>query len=219
VDNKIDSFDDLRFLMSRSLDGDLSADESARLENALANSAELRSDRAEFVAVHRLVTEWGSNPVEIDWAAHHDLIKARIGRDAKCERDDRRVGELLSDWAGRQGVSNVDLRGRVLAEIHGTHRATRPMRWVIRLGLPLAAAAAIAIAVLLPNWKSGNATNPISIVQIGPGSGPVATAASTTVVFERTATSRIIIQSGGSMEIIVAGSTPAAPIVEESAPL
>jgi len=158
--------------------------------------------------------------VEIDWEAHRALIEARIAQNAKTESNERRVDDLLAEWVATRAVSDIDLRDSVLAEIRQSHRAARPIRWVIRLGLPLAAAAAIAIAILVPNWKSWPGTRTISIVQIGPESRPLVADVSSTVVFERTTvSSKVLARPGESMEIMVVGSAPAAPIVEESAQL
>ncbi|MBI1826754.1 MAG: hypothetical protein HY287_09645 [Planctomycetes bacterium] len=214
--------DDLRFLMSRSLDGDLSADESARLELALAASADLRDERQEMVAVDRLVMEWGSHPVEIDWASHRTLIEARISCDAKAETDANRVDNLLADWVARGNIGEVDLRGRVLAQIRGANRVATPLRWVIRLGLPLAAAAAITIAVLLPNMKNSPmpvSTSIVTFVHSGRADSPFASDAVTMVLFERTLPPSPVTPSGGSMELIVVGSPPTDAPLDESAPL
>jgi len=214
--------DDLAFLISRGLDGDLSPAERRRLDEALSRSESLRSEASKFEAVGQLVERWGKQPVEVDWQHHAALTSACSG-----SADDERLGkvdDLLRRWRDRSvGVEAIDLAASVLAKIHSEHRRANPYRLVLRLGVPLAAAAAIALALTVTTWFTP-ARDPICQVAIGPSSWNVAGA-------ERGVESRVVVsfvQSGeaaGTLQIPAAigfatiGVEPLGSAGEESSPL
>lgn len=193
--------DDVAFLISRRLDGDLSAAERRRLDEALSQSESLRAEASQFEAVDRLVRQWGREPVELDWMLHAELTSA-------CARsaDDERLGkvdDLLRQWRNRSvGVETIDLTDKVLAEIQAERRRATPYRYLLRLGMPLAAAAAIALAVTVSTWF-GPAQDPICRVAIGPISWSA-------TVTEREVESRVVVSFAQSDVVATTLSKPAA---------
>jgi anti-sigma factor RsiW len=193
--------DDLAFLISRGLDGDLSPAERRRLDEVLSQSESLRSETSKFGTVDRLIQQWGQKPVELDWKHHAALTSASAG-----STDDERLGkvdDLLRRWRDRSvGIEGIDLTTIVLAKIRSErHRAT-PYRFVLRLGVPLAAAAAIALAVTVTTWFAP-ARDPICRVAIGPSSWSA-------TVIERGVESRVVVSFAQSDEVASALQAPAA---------
>jgi anti-sigma factor RsiW len=183
---------DLAFLLSRDLDGDLSPAERLRLDEALSQSESLRSEASKLEAVDRLIQQWGQKPVEVDWKHHAALTSASAGSAA----DERlgKVDDLLRRWRNRSvGVEDIDLTARVLAKIRSERRRTTPYRLVLRLGVPLAAAAAIALAVTVTTWFAP-ARDPICRVAIGPSSWSAAVA-------QREIESRVVVSFARSDEV------------------
>jgi len=193
--------DDLAFLISRRLDGDLSPTEQRRLGDALAQSESLQAEASKFEAVTHLVERWGKAPVDVDWKHHAALTSACVE-----SADDERLGQvddLLSRWRNRNvGVETIDLSTGVLAKIRSERRRARPYRLVLRLGVPLAAAAAIALAVTVSTWFTPP-RNPIHQVAIGPSSWPAAVA-------ERGIESRVVVSFAQSGEAANTRQTPPA---------
>lgn len=158
--------DDPAFLLSRSLDEELSEPERQRLEDALARSQTLRADAGQFRALHRLMKRWGRQPADIDFAHHAALIAAQTAdEDSEALRN---VDRLLARWGSRRVALDegkfVDaVMSRVLP--HPT-RALRT-RLIFRLAVPLAAAAAVAVALTTGVWFTPGA-KPRCHVAIGP---------------------------------------------------
>lgn len=154
------------FLVSRGLDRDLSDGERGRLNDALNASPTLREEAKRLEAVDRLVKQWGREGVEIDWRHHADLVVASPQTDA----DDatlRKIDELIAAWGRRQPVLDEKaFADAVLSRITPNRRKTLPMQWVLRIGAPLAAAAAIALAVTASLWFTP-APVPVVLVSIG----------------------------------------------------
>ena len=184
--------DDLAFLISRGLDGDLSAFERRRLDEALSQSESSRSEASKLEAVDRLIRQWGLKPVEVDWQHHATLTSALAGN-----TDDERLGkvdDLLRRWRDRSArIESIDLTPGVLARIRSEGRRATPYRLVMRLGVPLAAAAAIALAVTVTTWFTP-AREPICRVAIGPSSWSAK-------VTEREVESRIVVSFAQSDEV------------------
>lgn len=161
-------FDELFFLLSRSLDEDLTDGERRRLDAALAESASLRAESDALRAVDRLVRRWGERSIELDWPTHERLIRASVQEDASLAE----VDELVARW-GRTEVSCDDaafvdgVMERIAAE-SGVRRTLRMPRWY-RIGVPLAAAAAIVFAVTARQWFT--APSPVCDVSYGTSPG------------------------------------------------
>ena len=147
--------DDPAFLASRALDGDLSAQERQRLEEALAASKELRAEVEQLRKVDQLVKRWGGADVELDWATYTKLIGARAESDAD-EGDLGRVDQLIERW-GREPVEFDEpaFTDAVMARVRSQEQRTPRRSLIFRIGAPLAAAAAVAIAAGGWFWASG----------------------------------------------------------------
>lgn len=184
--------DDLAFLLSRGLDGDLSPEERRRLGESLSQSESLQAEASKLETVDRLIQRWGHKPIDVDWKHHAALTSACAG-----SADDQRlskVDDLLRRWRNRNvGIEAIDLTAGVLAKIRSERRRARPYRLVLRLGVPLAAAAAIALAVAGTTWFLP-ARDPICRVAIGPSSWSAAAA-------ERGVESRVVVSFAQSGEV------------------
>lgn len=193
--------DELAFLISRGLDGDLSPAERRRLEEALSRSAALRSEASKFEAVDRLIQRWGQKRFEVDWIHHAALTSACA--ESVDDKGLGRVDDLLRQWRDRSvGIEGIDLTANVLSKIHSERRRATPYRFVLRLGVPLAAAAAIALAVTVTTWFAP-ARDPICRVAIGPSSWSA-------TVTERGVESRVVVAFAPSDETAGTLQTPAA---------
>jgi len=214
--------DDLAFLISRGLDGDLSPAEGRRLDEALSQSESLRAEASKFEAVGQLVERWGEKPVEVDWQHHATLTSACAG-----SADDERLGkvdDLLRRWRNRSvGIEGIDLTTSVLAEIRSERRRATPYRFVFRLGIPLAAAAAIALAVTATTWFTP-ARDPICRVAIGPSSWNAAgvergVQSRVVVSFAQSGEAAGTIQTPPTIGFATIGVEPLGSAGEESSPL
>ena len=143
---------DPEFLASRSLDEDLSESDRKRLSEALEASEDLRCEAEKLRSVDQLVKRWGGEEVELDWNAHSELAVAK----AMAERDEE-TGGKLDDLLQRWGYARVELDEEaftqaVMAKVRP--QESRPPRrsLLFRLRTPLAAAAALAIAVTAAYW-------------------------------------------------------------------
>lgn len=190
---------DLAFLLSRGLDGDLSAEERCRLDDVLSQSESLRSEAAKFESLGRLIDRWAKKPVEVDWKHLAALTAASAG-----SAEDKRLGkvdDLLLRWRNQNvGIEALDLTGSVLARIHSERRGVNPYRLVWRLGVPLAAAAAIVLAVTATTWFAP-ARNPICEVAIGPSRNAA--------VAERRMESRVVVSFVQSSDAAAIYTPPA----------
>jgi len=172
--------DDLAFLMSQELDGDLSADRRARLNEARAASEELRKESKDLATVDRLLGRWAARGVELDWNATAGLIEAEVrGRDAGLDE----VDALLERWGQREGNA-ADFSTAVLKRIRAQDRELRSRRLIFRLGAPLAMAAAVALVVFGTSWLEPTA-KPVTVVAIGRTIAESADAPRTVVSFGR----------------------------------
>jgi len=214
--------DDLAFLFSRGLDGDLSPDEQRRLGESLSQSESLQSEASKFEAVDRLIHRWGQKPVEVDWKHHAALTSACAG-----SADDEPLGkvdDLLRQWRNRSvGVEAIDLTTSVLAKIRSERRLATPYRFVLRLGMPLAAAAAIALAVTVTTWFVP-ARDPICRVAIGPSSWNAAVAqrgveSRAVVSFAQASEAAKTFQVPAAIGFATIGVEPMGAAGEETAPL
>lgn len=156
------------FLVSRDFDGDLSAAEKARLDALLANSAVLRSEAGAIRAVSSLMAARREDEARVDWLNYEKLVVARV---AETEEDSTEIDEFLRSWGSKQPVYNERAYvGEVLNRMAAPKRRQASWRLITRIGAPLAAAAAVVIAVTA-TWQtpvSVVSLSPVSVVQIGP---------------------------------------------------
>lgn len=195
---------DPAFLLSRGLDGDLTAEEQSSLDAAIAGSESLRAEDEGFRAVDGVVRGWASRPVEIDWESHAALIVARVRRE---ETDDERAGlnSLLDRWGRAQVVfdersftSGVQARLRGRAGLRPRHAR------ILRLGVPLAAAAAVAMTLTARVWRPAP-PEPVCVVRFAAAvtTTPSGAAGSATAVvaFDRTRVERLSDSGGGGISL------------------
>ena len=145
---------DPQFLASQRLDGPLTPEQARQLAEAMATSPALQVEVARLSAVHELVQRWAKvEPAGLD----RDLaaeVRAFLEQDASGAGDGaggEAVDGLLQRWAQRAPrVDEDELLAGVLAEIAPAQaqarRRTSAGRWLLRLGTPMAAAAALALA-------------------------------------------------------------------------
>jgi hypothetical protein len=141
---------DPEFLLSRSFDEELSEDERRVLDEALAGSESLRAERERQVSLDKLLRRFTARKVDVDW----DAFAAGVDRANAAEHPDEAADDfdrLLARWG--QDDPEVDwerFTAEVMGRIDPVQSATPWHRMVFRIGAPLAAAAAIALAVLIP---------------------------------------------------------------------
>ena len=218
--------DDPAFLFSRSLNEDLSEAERRRLEEGLASSAGLRAEADELAAVDGLIKRWGAAKVELDWEPHAALIQEQaIGQDDGLGR----IDALLGRWRGKQ----VDLdwerfTDEVIARVEVEGRPALWRRPLFHFAAPLAAAAAIVLAVNSGFWWSPpvEPAHPVSVVVIGPqvspnhGIGGPAGQGRVQVSFARAPAGSVEeLPRQPRISFVSVGSTTPADWVAESAPL
>lgn len=205
--------DDPSFLASRRLDEELPADEQARLDAAMLESADLREQERHFRAVDELVKRWGAVAPEVDSEPFiKSVVEAATSQDESDELS--RVDGLLADWAG--GDLDIDsdafVRG-VMTRVAPQRRRLGP-QWIIRLGVPLAAAAAVMFAVTATLHRGTGETNSgPDVVWDEPGAGTVV------VAFARTVDDvPVRDMDGGEIEFISVGAEPVVWQIDEAPP-
>jgi anti-sigma factor RsiW len=167
--------DDFELLISRALDGDLSPAEQQRLEAALAASPALRRQAAQYTALAGLLERFAAaeaptaqRSIEADVLAGLRLAADEDSDAGALEGVDR----LLDRYAlARPEVDGDAFAASVMRQIvmpsAGAERfdgasRNRRLRWFV--GVPLAAAAALALAVTLP-WSTRDDSRTITVVE------------------------------------------------------
>jgi hypothetical protein len=144
--------DDLAFLISQGLDDGLSAEQRRRLDEALDASTELRQEAEDFAAVDGLIGRWAQRRVDLTW----DATAGLIGAEVRGEGDDleiQKIDALLGRWGRSQAASEgFDVSSAVMKQIRGERSLAGSHRWALRIGGPLAMAAAVALVVFGTTW-------------------------------------------------------------------
>jgi len=155
----------LERLLSDRLDGVLDAEQQAELERLLAADAEGAEAVDQYARLDALLQQWRAVQPDVDWQTVRERIRAAIDEtdDAAWTVADAKLDDILAQWAGPVPAVDWDrLRSRyseavrreaerdALLEPVGGGAVHRRLQWTLRVGLPLAAAAAIALAVWLP---------------------------------------------------------------------
>lgn len=152
--------EDIDFLASRGLDGDLSQDEQRQLDRALDSSDSLRADAAAMRKVNELIRRWAATPVEIDWDTHAKLIHARCQSDDESHNQPELDG-ILKHWARNSAAFDDDrFTAAVMRRVTkspSTARTHSGRPWIFRLAVPLAAAAVLAMAFIGGSWINRDA--------------------------------------------------------------
>ncbi len=170
--------DDPAFLADRALYEELPDDRRRQLEEALSSSKSLREEAQDLRAVERLLEQWGDHVIDVDWNAFPKVIRERIASQ-QDEGDLRKVDDLLSRWGGTEVRIDPDrFTNAVISEIRTQDRTRSRRVLIFRIGIPLAAAAAIAIMVTASFWPPASRDAVCEVVL-----GPIARSAE--VVYER----------------------------------
>ncbi len=207
--------DDPAFLLSRSLDEELSDEELRRLESAMASSGALRLEAENLRALDELVKRWAARKPEVDFDCHAVLTVARAGE--KCDDDElRKVDRLIERW-GSQGVS-IEAQPFTAAVMERVtcgpgHKPRR--RLIFKIAAPLAAAAALAFAITASMWQAAGPQG-ICNVRFGPATPVVAS--SPVVLFGRAAVDSTIEPTTG-ISLGTVGSAPLSALPGGSPPL
>ncbi len=200
--------DDPEFLASRALDEDLCADERRRLDEALAGSDELRVEAKLLGTVDHLIKQWGGDEVELDWETYAKLVRARIESLGE-EEGLQKVDEVLTRWgAARPETDGERFKTAVMRRVRADAPQRSWRRMVFRIGAPLAAAAAVAIAVTASFWSAASRETVCQVV-IGPDTPTVQVSSSAIVRFDRAPVERA--EGEGEMprmSLLAMGSSP-----------
>jgi hypothetical protein len=141
--------DDPEFLLSRSLDEDLSDEERRRLEKELAASDSLQEAQRHYARLNELLRLFAVEKLEVDWDAFAaNVEQASVSVERKTSQN--ALDELLARWArGELDVNWERFTAEVMGRIEQKPSAVPWHRMIFRIGGPLAAAAAIVLAVLV----------------------------------------------------------------------
>lgn len=173
----MDRVPQLEQLLSEYDDATLTQAQRQRVADAAAQDAAVTAELASYEKLNRLLAGWRRLPQSVDWEA----VQARIGERVRAVDEEavqqapRGVDDLVAGALG--GMPEVDwqaFKNRVSTAVHneaarmerdalldqrGLPKQTRLPRslvWATRVGVPLAAAAAIAFAFLLPSENLPN---------------------------------------------------------------
>ena len=207
-DEKI-NWNDPLFLVSRSIDGDLSAEEQVRLDEALAASAELGLEAEKLRRVAGLVESRRTTSAQIDWETHGQLVMAQIAED---EWELAGIDSVLQQWGARAPqYDERDLARNVMARIApARQRGRSAWQAALRLGAPLAAAAAVALAVTATWFAPATKTSmmAVTIVQIGPPDDFMSGESNSIVSFAKPAANPVEASESLSFGYMTLGSSP-----------
>jgi hypothetical protein len=206
---------DIEFLLSRDIDGDLPPDEQRRLRERLAESPELRSRNEGLRRVTELVSQWGVEQPQVDWTAHAKLVQAKLTQPA--DADDLRLDAVLRGWATvRPAIDEAALTAGVMSQIR-VRRRSRTLYPLLRIGAPLAAAAVLALSVSTVFWAGPQAAPKVSVVEIAAPSMAGGTRGHAVVSFARDTDVAQPTVEASSIAFLTLGASPASSA--EAAPL
>ncbi|HKQ47310.1 MAG TPA: zf-HC2 domain-containing protein [Phycisphaerae bacterium] len=154
-------------LLSERADGELTSEQRADLERALASDADLARQAGAYQGLHALLDAWRAVPSDIDWQNLSARISREVGEEAALvavEPIDNLVSRAHGpipdvDWPQLQSRISAAVRADAAAG-HGAGTGLTRRSWsrmakrIVAIGAPLAAAAAIALALWLPRTSS-----------------------------------------------------------------
>lgn len=167
----LDDREQLERLLSEQLDGTLDADERLVVERAREQDASAAASAERYRRLQELLAQWRPLTDDVDWPAMARFTSERVA-EAADEAEYQRVDRLVEQWADslpevdwdrfkvrvasavRQEA--VSLGRAVLADAASAEHQGRSLRWTKRakwmatVGVPLAAAAVIVVAVWWP---------------------------------------------------------------------
>lgn len=144
-ENRYDATDPL-FLLSKSLDEVLTAEERERLDQAIVSGRVTQAEIRDWRATHVLLGRWASKTGDVLVAN----LEPEVLRRVQSQPDDEALDGLLSGWGHSEPEVDWDyFHGGVMREVRALRlRQRRPAVW-LRIGLPLAAAAAVVFAAMI----------------------------------------------------------------------
>jgi hypothetical protein len=153
---------DVLFLISCGLDETFSDEQQRVVDGALAESPYLRKQADALRATAVNLARWSKQPVDCDWTGHAQSISDRIGDAASDEFD--QLDALLGRWSATRPSFNADaFTANVMARVDGASTGG-VSKVLFRIGVPLAAAAAIALAVVGTLWLQAPLVPSIHVV-------------------------------------------------------
>jgi len=210
------------FLFSRGIDEALTEEEQQRLDAAGAAREGFVREAGSLQKVDALVRRWAidpgiSTPDEFEAGVMANLVEN--GRDADLAGVDRSIAEWGKAHPRFHGLDLVHTVVQGVAQ----HERARSLRWTFRIGLPLAAAACVALAFI--GLTGLERAAPVNTVLVGPiaavaDAESFEASRSRVVLFERNA---VAMKSAGREELAIAiisvGSVAIEETVEEAPPL
>lgn len=148
------------FLLSRSMDEELSAEERRVLEDALARSDDLRAAAKQWPRLHEIVRSWSRAHPDVDTEPYVKYVVARLGdteSDVKSDTESNTesnaastdVDALLKRWSQEGPDYDDESFVQGVMDRLGQAETRSVRRWGLRrFALPLAAAAALVFAVV-----------------------------------------------------------------------
>jgi hypothetical protein len=187
---KIDP-EQLEFLMSQAIDGDISAEDAERLERCLADDPEARAEFEKMQRLNALIGQWGQRSVPVDDERVGDALAARVEDDAEfaisraldgeeqAERDMaafaqrdpdlglvehqyRRLEMMVRAWGEVEPAVDHD---RLFQRLCETIRAEADQQRKAApriLRLYAPLAAAASLAIVAGIWLAGRSTGPVA---------------------------------------------------------
>lgn len=211
---------DPEFLVSCAGDGELTAEAQDQLDTHLRDSESLRAFSYELVRLDRLIENWARPAAELEWDAHAALIDARI--EANLPEDTlARVDGLLGQWGRRVPEVDGDRFVQAVSSRIASPRFSRgASRSILRIGAPLAAAAALTLVATAWFWGH-DAPQPfvqVSYQMMGARPANHAPTSGTRVRFDRLPPARRVGERKAVVAMIAMGSSPLGVAPQEDIP-
>lgn len=155
--------DEPLFLASRALDEELAESERTRLEALKGSDPQMMNASEELASVDRLVRSLRGAIPEVDDAGMVErVLKGCAGVDS-----DEKLDALLRRWAhAPEEVESERFVETVMTKARRRTGQARRMVWTVRLGVPLAAAAAVLFAVWFGGGPAPEVTNDGTVVSV-----------------------------------------------------
>jgi hypothetical protein len=156
---------DPAYLFSRSLDEPISPEEQEILARAVSRNPGLAKELDSLRQVSDVVRRWSLRSDSQGITDLNDRVISVIkGGDAFQEA---KLDHVLARWKTTEPVFDDQAFTRTVMQAVGrSHRLAGTRRWVLRIGMPLAAAASIMLALVGVRWFESH--EPVSVVWIGP---------------------------------------------------
>ena len=214
---------DILYLFSCGLDETLSDKQQRAVSDALAKSPSLRKQADALRATAALLAQWSTQPVDCDWTGHAQSISDQIGYDASDEFD--QLDALLGRWSATRASFDTDaFTAGVVARVERASDRGVVSKVLFRIGAPLAAAAAIALAVVGTLWFQAPLASSVHVVYYSSAvygdDGLGTDSAESYVAFHREPVVQRTIGDGvPGLSFISVGSSPLSDSFEEQPPI